>query len=245
MLTLIQVLEYNLFIHICLKVLARAVKKLEDPLFLGVFLAGSLFFSKAVFALGENDKNYLNLGGPVNNTETALLSQEGALFSKDYNEEGVTEETEEKIVLINEAEALGSVPIDTESDFRKIGSYKPNLAGYFKMPTNGFNSGALHNYNAVDIANACGAGIVAAADGVVIEENSGNWNGGYGSFIKIEHPNGTKTLYAHNSENLAATGDIVKQGEEIAKVGKTGNVSGPTGCHLHFEVHGAVNPFVK
>lgn len=221
------------------------MKKLEDPLFLGVFLASSLFFSKAVFALGKNDKNYLNLGGPVNNTEIALSSQEGALFSKDHNEESGNKETEEKIVLINEAEALGNVPIDSENNFRKTGSYKPDLAGYFEMPTSGFNSGFLHNYNAIDIANACGAEIIAAADGVVIEENSGNWNGGYGSYIKIEHTNGTKTLYAHNSENILTTGDIVKQGEEIAKVGKTGNVSGPTGCHLHFEVHGAVNPFAK
>jgi len=124
-------------------------------------------------------------------------------------------------------------------------SYKPNLAGYFKMPTSGFNWGYLHNYNAVDIANACGTAVYASADGVVVEESSTGWNGGYGTYIIIEHPNGTKTLYAHNSENLVAVGDMVKQGELIGYIGRTGNVTGVSGCHLHFEVHGAINPFAN
>lgn len=212
---------------------------------MGVFLAAALFLSKTVFAFGENSKDYLNFGGPVNNTETALLSQEGALFSYNYPDQEERNEKEgEKYILINKAEAF-TEGNQVEIGIRKTSAYKTNLSGYFTMPVIGFNFGNLHNYNAIDIASACGSSIAAAADGVVIEEDEGNWNGGYGSFIKIEHPNGTKTLYAHNSENSVKAGDIISQGEEIAKVGKTGNVSGPTGCHLHFEVYGAVNPFAK
>ncbi len=121
----------------------------------------------------------------------------------------------------------------------------PSLPGYFAIPTTGWNWGRLHNYNAVDIANACGTPVYAAAEGLVIEESAAGWNGGYGSYIVIEHSNGTKTKYAHNQDNLVSAGDYVAKGDQIATIGNTGNTHGPTGCHLHFEVHGAKNPFAK
>ena len=124
----------------------------------------------------------------------------------------------------------------------------PSIPGYFifPMPKNSLNWGKLHANNAVDIANSCGTPIYAAADGLVTETGSpDNWNGGYGRFVKIEHPNGTETLYAHIQKILADQGSFVSQGDTIAEVGETGNVHGPTGCHLHFEVYKAKNPFLK
>ncbi len=50
------------------------------------------------------------------------------------------------------------------------------------------------------------------------------------------------TLYAHLSEVNITTGTSVKQGDFIARMGATGKA---TGCHLHFEVRGAKNPFAK
>jgi murein DD-endopeptidase MepM/ murein hydrolase activator NlpD len=126
-------------------------------------------------------------------------------------------------------------------------SYKenlPNLDNYFTLPAIGWNWGELHYYNAVDIAADCGDPIYAAAEGLVIEESSSNyWNSGHGNYITIEHPNKTKTRYSHTLKNLVSEGDYVLQGEEIALIGNTGRTDGPTGCHLHFEVHGAQNPF--
>lgn len=122
----------------------------------------------------------------------------------------------------------------------------PSLKGYFIMPTEGFDWGVLHNYNAVDIANACGTPVVAAAEGLVEDYGSAlNFNGGYGGFVLLEHPNGTKTRYAHLDKLYTQLGDYVKQGQKIGEMGSTGNVHGPTGCHLHFEVYGAQNPFSK
>lgn len=123
----------------------------------------------------------------------------------------------------------------------------PDVAGYFIRPiAGGWNWGRLHDGNAVDISDACGTPILAAADGVVISVGSPLlWNGGYGGYVRVEHPNGTKTLYGHTSENLVSVGDIVSQGDVIAKVGRTGRVSGTTGCHVHFGVSGAQNPFVN
>jgi murein DD-endopeptidase MepM/ murein hydrolase activator NlpD len=120
----------------------------------------------------------------------------------------------------------------------------PDLSNYFALPARGWNWGQLHDYNAVDIADQCGRPIYAAAEGLVIEESSGGfWNRGYGNYILIEHPNGTRTRYAHTARNLVRVGDYVAQGDEIALIGNTGNTHGPTGCHLHFEVYGARNPF--
>ena len=114
------------------------------------------------------------------------------------------------------------------------------------MPvTGGLNWGRLHDGDAVDISAACGTPITSSADGVVVSVGStANWNSGYGGFIRVEHPNGTKTFYAHTSLNLVSVGEMVSQGETIAKVGNTGRVQGVTGCHVHFGVDGAQNPFV-
>ena len=71
------------------------------------------------------------------------------------------------------------------------------------------------------------------------------WNDGYGGIVRIEHPNGTATTYAHMGEVDAEEGAYVKQKERIGAVGNTGNTHGRTGCHLHFEVEGAKNPFTK
>ena len=106
--------------------------------------------------------------------------------------------------------------------------------------------GKLHDGNAVDIAAACGTPIVASASGVVTDTGSpSGWNSGYGGFVRISHANGTATFYGHNSTNLVGVGDEVGQGSVIAKIGRTGQVSGITGCHVHFGVSGARNPFVR
>jgi len=124
------------------------------------------------------------------------------------------------------------------------GAALPDLNGYFAQPVQGFNWGKLHDKNAVDIANACGTPVVASAEGLVTDLAEG-WNGGYGNFVLVEHPNGTKTRYAHLALIESMLGDYVNQGAPIGTVGSTGNTHGPTGCHLHFEVEGAQNPMVK
>ncbi|GEM_PF-965469 len=121
----------------------------------------------------------------------------------------------------------------------------PNFAGYYTLPTTGWNWGKIHHNNAVDIANACGTPVYAAAEGLVTEVKSSGWNEGYGNFVIIEHPNNTKTRYAHNQKNVVSIGDYILQGDIIAYIGNTGLTHGPTGCHVHFEIMGARNPFVK
>lgn len=88
--------------------------------------------------------------------------------------------------------------------------------------------GTIHQ--GLDIAAPTGTEIVAARAGRVV---LAGWWGGYGKCVLIYHGSGMHTLYAHASRLLVTEGDRVVQGEAIAKIGSTGNSTGP---HLHFEV---------
>lgn len=98
----------------------------------------------------------------------------------------------------------------------------------------------IHGYNGVDLAAPAGTPIYAAAGGTVIVSKGSGWNGGYGNYIVIKHPNGSQTLYAHNTSNAVSVGETVAAGAVVGYVGSTGR---STGNHLHFEVRGAKNPF--
>lgn len=120
----------------------------------------------------------------------------------------------------------------------------PVYAGYYLRPVvGGIKTQGIHGHNGVDLASYYGASILASAEGEVIVSRNAGWNGGYGSYVVIKHNNGTQTLYGHLSQALANVGNHVEQGQIIGKMGNSGNVSGPTGIHLHFEIRGAKNPF--
>jgi LysM repeat protein len=116
-----------------------------------------------------------------------------------------------------------------------------NLIGYFIDPVpTGHKTQGLHGpgNRGIDIGAPKGTSIYASAPGKVLIAKTG-WNGGYGTMIIIQHPNGTKTLYGHMSKLGTHSGDQVAQGEVIGYVGSTGHSTGP---HVHFEVFNAKNP---
>jgi murein DD-endopeptidase MepM/ murein hydrolase activator NlpD len=123
-------------------------------------------------------------------------------------------------------------------------SHLPNMDSYFDHPTKGLGriSQWLHGRNGIDVAHFWGTPIYAAAEGHVVGVAESGWNGGYGLFVKIAHPNGTATLYAHLSKVLVTNGQTVQRGQQIGNMGSSGR---STGSHLHFEVHGAKNPLAK
>lgn len=117
----------------------------------------------------------------------------------------------------------------------------PDQSGYYIFPVKGgIVTQSLHAFNGVDISAPKGTPVMAAADGIVIADSRGTYGGGYGTYLAIKHPNGTQTLYAHNTSNIVTVGQSVKQGQVIGYVGSTGNSTGP---HSHFEIRGAKNPF--
>ena len=95
------------------------------------------------------------------------------------------------------------------------------------------------NHKGLDIANSRGTSVVAADGGVVVYSG---WQGGYGYVVKIDHLNGLTTVYAHNSKLLVSVGANVHKGQEIAKMGSTGNSTGSP-CHFEVPLNGvAQNP---
>ena len=138
-----------------------------------------------------------------------------------------------------------------------VATTKPNTTpqitmpnSYFIAPTTGLVTQNAHfshtvngikQYNAIDIANSLGTPIVAAAGGE-IQIVKRIWPNG--NYITIAHPNGVYTLYAHLNSYAEGIypGKQVSQGEIIGYMGSTGNSTGP---HLHFQVMGAYNSFLK
>lgn len=96
-------------------------------------------------------------------------------------------------------------------------------------------NGISSNHRGMDFGVSENTNVTAAADGVVTEVGSG---GGYGNYVIIKH--GTKsTLYAHLNRALVRVGQVVKNGQVIAKSGGRKGAPGAgasTGPHLHFEV---------
>ncbi len=85
-------------------------------------------------------------------------------------------------------------------------------------------------HTGIDIDNRSLPPVFAAQDGTV--EFAG-WLGPYGNLIILNHGNGLSTYYAHLTKFYVAKGATVKKGDAIAKMGSTGNSTGP---HVHFEV---------
>lgn len=100
-------------------------------------------------------------------------------------------------------------------------------------PTKG-TAGEFHKGVDISKSGAYGSPVYAAQSGTVIEANDGSQVGvGYGNHIIIKHNGDYYTLYGHLSQIEVSVGQKVTTGQEIGKIGSTGNSTGP---HLHFEI---------
>lgn len=105
----------------------------------------------------------------------------------------------------------------------------------------GPRNGGFHRGIDISGHGASGHIIVAAKSGRVV---SAGWGGAYGYRVIIDHGSGMQTLYGHclSGSISVRAGQSVSAGQAIARVGSTGNSTGP---HLHFEVRRSgrkVNP---
>jgi murein DD-endopeptidase MepM/ murein hydrolase activator NlpD len=82
----------------------------------------------------------------------------------------------------------------------------------------------------LDIVANLGSQVVATADGVVTKAGR---MGGYGKVVFVSHGNGLSTRYAHLSKIKVKSGQEVRRGDLLGKVGATGRA---LGYHLHYEV---------
>ena len=107
---------------------------------------------------------------------------------------------------------------------------KANLVSFFGMRPHPRYK-VMRPHTGVDFSAPTGTPIYVTGNGVV---ESVKYMGGYGNTIVVDHGFNYKTLYGHLSTMNVRPGQTVKRGQQIGKIGNTGNSVGP---HLHYEVH--------
>jgi murein DD-endopeptidase MepM/ murein hydrolase activator NlpD len=128
------------------------------------------------------------------------------------------------------------------SKSRKIQIIKP--AGIeFSWPVNGKvvsdfgQKGSGFKNDGIYIAAKEGSSIKSVAKGTVVY--SGDELSGYGNLVIVKHNNQWLSAYAHMKSASVQKGDIIKQGQQVGTVGRTGNISSP---QLHFALRHKKKP---
>lgn len=102
-----------------------------------------------------------------------------------------------------------------------------------------FGSGKLIFHRGIDIAVPVGTPVRTILKGKVVFAGD---HRGHGSTVIVEHDNGDRTLYGHNSSIKVHPGDLVESGTVVAFSGNTGRSTGP---HVHFERLSSGRPVVE
>jgi murein DD-endopeptidase MepM/ murein hydrolase activator NlpD len=131
------------------------------------------------------------------------------------------------VSVITPESAVADAPTATEL---------PQGEGVFIWPlasgrlTSVFGPRGRSHHDGIDIGAAPGTVVRASREGEVIYSDTLR---GYGNVVIVQHAGGYATVYAHNDQNLVDAGVRVRQGQPVAKVGRSGRTSGP---NLHFEI---------
>lgn len=164
-----------------------------------------------------------------------------ALYEQQVSEEEARKKLEKELKL--QAEILAQAVKDAEQAILNYNTslsafgwpLKPGVwyyvSSYFGWRNDPLGRGYQH-HSGLDIAAGGGNAVLAVCDGVV---TTAKWHNSYGNYVVIYHGDGTSSLYAHmmNKSITVKVGDKVKRGQQIGKVGSTGD---STGNHLHFSV---------
>ena len=102
-----------------------------------------------------------------------------------------------------------------------------------------FGSGKLIYHRGIDIAVPVGTPVLAVRKGRVVFAGERR---GYGGTVIVEHDNGDRTMYGHNSLVRVTTGELVESGTVVAFSGNTGRSTGP---HVHFEQIPSGRPVIE
>ncbi len=197
--------------------------------FLGLMSEYNMNLTESIKGMISEDNNLQQNVTNENSVDINVVQQE-------VKEQPVEPEPQvQEGVVPNEdsVSSLSQMDLDIEEINRSYSFQKPlDIEGTVTSPF-GSRESVYQNvtgyHTGIDIGADKGTSIKAAHEGYVILTSS---KGDYGKHIKIE--NGyLQTLYAHCSKILVKEGEYVNVGQEIAKVGSTGNSTGP---HLHFEM---------
>ena len=186
--------------------------------------------------LKTNIESKINELKKQNNNDGAIGGAEINETTENSLEETNTTNTENKINNENKTNEEQTQPISQEeqdiANIKATTTFIKPLTGTISSkfgqrdPT---TSTVPKKHTGVDIAANMGPKILSATDGEVVLASE---EGDYGKHLKIQIGE-VSIIYAHCNNLYVNQGDKVKQGQEIAEVGTTGNSTGP---HLHFEI---------
>lgn len=174
----------------------------------------------------QNEENEEQNKDIINNDENIGGAEENLTTVETPDSEIVQEQIPE-----NETSGVSQMEQDANHIKNTISFIKPvngKISSVFGL-RNPTTSTVPKDHKGTDIATETGSKIVSATDGKVVLVST---TGDYGNHLKIQ-TNDVIIVYAHCNKLYVNEGDIIKQGQEIAEVGSTGNTTGP---HLHFEV---------
>lgn len=189
----------------------------------------SVPFEKKTVRTAEKEKGYSAVttagqNGLNRKTETVEL-----INGKEVSRSEVS--TEVVKAPVTQVTTVGTaVPVVTATQRAKAqsaGFILPLNRGVYKISS---YWGDGRGHKGIDMCAPKGTPVFAVAAGTVI---SAGWDGNYGYSVVVDHGNGIRTRYAHESALTVKKGQTVAQGDQLGLVGSTGN---STGNHLHFEV---------
>ena len=176
----------------------------------------------------KNNNNEENIGGAeedVKQDNTKKKEENKKETTSKKNEEEKTKQNEDKNTKLSQMEKDAK---NIKNKIKFITPIKGTITSKYgwRNPT---TSTVPKNHTGLDIGAAEGTKIKSATNGTVILASS---EGDYGKHYQIQVKD-VILVYAHCKTLYLKKGDKVKQGQEIAEVGSTGNSTGP---HLHFEI---------
>lgn len=188
--------------------------------------------------LQENKKAALDVSKSEKNQKVAQLSSE----EQDLQKKIEDMQAQDTVIreAIKKAEATEKAAANTNNGNSSSPSSNPGgyiypvPAAYAKVTTGMYySSGSYHGAVDFGTSGISGQPVYAVKSGTVLLTQALTTS--YGNYIIINHHDGTYTLYAHGQAGsiCVSPGQSVSQGQQIMKVGSTGN---STGAHLHFEV---------
>lgn len=204
---------------------------------------------KPVALVIENNQRYAVVGIPLSSSDHLILYTEPdhreiaiALTPFHYAEQHLTITDQSKVTP--DKDELARYAREAKEQNAVYASFShSNKISFpdFIKPTHGvytspfgfkrfFNGEARAPHAGLDIAAPIGQGALAPADGVVVQTGDYFFNG---QTVMIDHGQGIVSMLCHLSRIDVSAGDVVKQGQVVALVGKSGRATGP---HLHWSV---------
>ncbi|WP_295738136.1 M23 family metallopeptidase [uncultured Helicobacter sp.] len=192
----------------------------------------------AFVPIGYYDKGSKTITNPK---EKESVMQTITILQKDYPKKEQINVANNKVSYSNEVakriEQEKNAAIKTYATITKGRLWdKPFIKPLDSAITSPYGSARIFNgkinsyHGGTDLRASIGTPILATNDGKVALVQDRYLSG---KSIYIDHGSGVYSVYFHLDEFLVKQGDMIKQGQVIAKSGDTGRVSG---AHLHFGI---------